>query len=427
MNDTQNSTSASEPRKRMPGDNPNKLNAKPRKGNRPRTQNSSSAPTKPMYKWIDPLPVVEPSNIDLQQTFESIPSGDFDVRPDLPSVIAQPFCSAFSSVACRTIQDENTIERVPHKIEALCYYKAAKQLYATMTDPEKSACQPLKSVYYDSSEVPAHMASALGMIGHIESQRGTILMRNAPTVMKRWIIEGLSRDPDSDIYHDPAKRDDYQDASNIVFPDTDGHLLVQRKIHERISELQRNTYTLKVDDVTLRYTIPDLTGDYQTYYDNIIEGQEYTDELKDLASLIQLTRTQWCARNDVPNNRPLDRCLLRVNLRLAEQHMTAAFLREQFEFCMSEYLVRDKSLVEGFFLVAPAPSTSHGFSSQLVTSEGNVARTVDIIPDSDMMYGLAYNPCTYVEIKPRVVAYSRRTAVQARHSLAAKDLTQVGI
>lgn len=410
----------------QPGSNPNTRNAKPRKGNRPRTKNIPSQPTKDLTtRWIDPLPQVPPIQADLRQNFETLPSGEFDLDFDLPERIATPFAKAFASVSRRTIENDELIDRVKSKIISIGYYKAAKQLYASMTTPEQSCNQPLKTVYYDEAKVPSHMAAALSMIGHIDSKFGKIYINNAPTLFKRWIVAGLYNDPDCDISKTIP-------PEQLVWKDSDGYSLLRRLCFTEIDNMRKVTYDVTLGDLSIKYSIPYLNEeetDFSEYYQSILPNEPFTDKLKDLISLLLLSRDHWIstAPTVVPNARDLTQCLNHLNLCLAPLTHCSPKLRTAFEHCMSEYIVNDSTLVEGLFNMSPSPQGDFGYGAQLVSSQRLVARTILPQSDADMTYGFTFSPLKSFKFNPRVVAYSKFSSEQSSSAFAQQDLKSLAI
>jgi hypothetical protein len=151
----------------IPGNSPNKMNMNKRKGAKPRTQNQPRGTKQPMdYSWADPIQGIPPIDpLDLTPSQVNIPAATIELQPDLPSQISAPFSSVFESLGLRTIQSAQSVEDGSTKLESLSYYKSARQLYASMTDTDKSKCQPLKAIFYDTTNIPVHMAAAISMIG----------------------------------------------------------------------------------------------------------------------------------------------------------------------------------------------------------------------------------------------------------------------
>jgi len=416
-------TYANNSNRHQPGSNPNKDNAKRRLNNRPRTKNSSSPPKATETRWIDPLPHVNPINADLTQNVVSLPSGEFEIDFDLPRRIAQPFADAFRSVSQRTIENIEVVTRASTKIEALGFYKAAKQLYSTMTDPEKGINQPLKIVYYDSSQVPTSMAAALSMIGHLDTKFGKFYLRNASTLFKRWIVNGLYIDPDSDLPDDIP-------ASAMVWNDHDGYNLIRRLVLNRVNDLRQNVYNIIIGEVPLRYSIPAFTDttDVVDYYNNILPDREFTEELRDLVSLYTLTRTNWVTGNAAfPNGRDQVAALARIGLVIAPETHADRNLRSEFEVCMASYMTSDSMHVSGLFNMTDSPSGQNGFAAQLVQATNNQASTTLPISDNDMSFGFAFNPLSDFSFSPRIVAYSKTSQEQAAAAIAQRDLRSIAI
>jgi len=403
---------------RKPGDNPNTLNARRRKNARPKTTNttSTSEHNKNMkFSWIDPLPqvdVIYPIGLDPQPA--SFPAGHVELRFDLPSVIADPFIQQFESVGDRTLLHEEIIKTGKKKMESQAYFKSARQLYSTMLDHEKSQNQPLKAVYYDETAIPSHMSAAIGIIGHMETKVGKVLVKHASTLFKRWIAKGLQIDPD-------ASQIDTVSADTLVWGDSDSRELAYELARKKIEDITNDVYTITVDNVTHHVSMPKLHNhNLDDYYAMISDQVPDATMLRGLVSLLNTSQNQW-NNNIIGNGFNFDDVLNHLNLTYAPEEYSVRVMREQFENCMSCYITGVRVHIESLLHVSPPPAGSNGYGAQLVKSNGIQANWEFPISDADAAMGFMFSPNESFTLTPKIVAYSRRDKNTVMSNFASRD------
>jgi len=384
-----------------PGDNPNKLNAK-RRGTRPKTKNSPSGTNNQMrLNWIDPLPVVDTiTPIGIEPNVDAIPAGEIDLDFFLPETISQPFADTVHSVADRLTLDDDQKEEITSHILALGYFKAARQLYSTMLDHEKTACQPLKSVYYDETPIPVHMAGALGIIGHIETKVGQVMIRDAPVLFRRWIVAGLQK---VDHFEDLAS------AENLVWSDSASLECVQRKARETINQLVERTYEVHIGANVATVSMPQLTDqDLDVYFGWIHNGVPEADRLRSCVSALQVTRAQWRTGENIPHDSDRDDICQAVGVVYAEDLCPEYVLRELFEDFCATHTTKVRAKLASLLIVGPPPAGSQGYGAQIVSAKGNQARWNMPLSDADVHLGYMFSPNQSFTLNPRLVGYSTR-------------------
>jgi hypothetical protein len=396
-----------------PGDNPNKLNRHTRKGPRPRTKNSSEPPKHRFeHAWVDPLPNVPPIDaLDMAEIPESIPAATVELDPLLPRHFAKPHCDLILSAAQNSHLTAQQALRVSNKLDALSHFKSARQLYSAMTDPEKSMCQPLKCVYYDSSEIPKHMAAAISMIGNFDSRIGRVEIANAPTLFRRWILQGLSSDPDI-----PKT---YPNALSSVWRDKDGKLLVNRLAQRELDELATVDYVIQEQHLSLaplrRAPSP------EAYYTWIPDHHPNAEALRDLTALISQSEDDWIANAPLLHGRDFTRALRLLGLSLCS--VSDSRMRDMFTDAMYDYIAGCEVHMRLFFNLGPAPQGSRGFAAQLVKSENNMAQYNLPLSDADRALGFLYGPCKSFTLNPSFVAFSRTRKKDGTAEFASRDAT----
>jgi len=399
----------------QPGMNPNVLNAKARQGARPKVKNSSSSSSSKMnLGWIDPLPVVNVIHpLGLEPNPEAIPAGEIELDFDLPMTIAEPFAQTINSVGDRIQLVDDDKETLMDQLRSLCFFKAARQLYSTMLDHEKAVNQPLKAVFYDETPVPSHMAGALGIIGHMETKVGTVMIRDAGLLFKRWVAQGL---------HLSGGREFTNNTHLLVWPDKDSYTMIQRVARDRIAELVKATYTVTVGDDELSVSMPQLVDqDLGLYYGQINDQVPDAETLRLLVSALQMTFRQYRDDDEIPNDDGRSDILRALNLRLAPEVYSVSSMREHFENWCSTYITDYKWRIESIFKVGPPPAGTTGYGAQTVSADGNTARWQFPLSDADLNIGYLFSPMRDFKLYPRMVGYSKRSRQAAAASFAAAD------
>jgi len=394
-----------------PGDNPNKLNRMSRKGPRPRTQNST-VPPKPKlsHTWVDPLPDVPAIDaLDMEEIVDTIPAAIVELEPTLPKTIVASHCNFVATAAQNTHLTANQAQRVSDKLDALVHYKSARQLYSAMTDPDKSLCQPLKCVYYDSAEIPCHLSAAISMIGNFDSRIGRVEVAHAPTLFRRWIAQGLTIDPDSSYHVD--------DPLSSVWRDADGKRLVDELAEEAITDLA--TVDFVRDEVHSSLAPLARAPDPETYFKWIPPDHPHVERLKDLTALIMQDGNDWKLGRPLPHGRNASTAVGHLGLHI--NSVTDSILRDRFTNAMHDYIAGSLVHMRTLFNLGPAPQGSRGFAAQLVSSHENRASYQMPLSDADRAIGFLYSPCAKFKMNPSFVAYSRRRKSDCVADFASRD------
>uniref|UniRef100_A0AAU8J753 Capsid protein n=1 Tax=Nigrospora oryzae partitivirus 2 TaxID=3231912 RepID=A0AAU8J753_9VIRU len=409
-------TSSSEGRTR-PGDNPNRLNAKRRSGARPQTKNSSGGSSQSMrLGWIDPLPQVDVIYpLGLEPNVEATPAGEVDLDFALPETIVQPFASVIESVGDRIMLDDTEKLKCDRALRSLSFFKAARQLYSTMQDHEKAANQPLKAVYYDETPIPLHMAGALGIIGHMQTKVGDVLVRDAGILFKRWVARGIQ------ICSPKHYRGD---CSALIWLDRESHKCIQRLARERIASLVKQTYTVKTGVIDITVSMPQLVDqDLNVYYNQINDNVPNADDIRHCVAALQSTYQQYRDDDDLPHGVTRQDIIASVGLVSAPRHFEIPALRDGFEDFISQYVTDIKWRIESVFKTGPPPAGSTGYGAQTVTSGAtdNTARWQFPLSDADVNIGYLFSPSKGFTLFPKMVGYARRSRDAAAAAFAQQD------
>lgn len=401
--------------KLKPGDNPNKLNARPR-GIRPKTKNSSGGNIDQSMRlnWIDPLPQVNTIYpLGLEPNPEEIPAGEIELDPQLPETIAAPFASVINSVGQRIQMTEPQIEQASDALTAFSYFKSARQLYSTLQDHEKSENQPLKAVYYDETPIPLHMSGAIGIIGHMDTKIGQVIIQDAGVLFKRWIAKGLS-----------YKVNFYDDNwTKFIWRGRDDFRCVQRVARQRIDDLTNQTYALRVDNQDLTVSMPKLIDqDLDEYHAQINDLVPNAFEIRRCVAALRMTYPQFRDGNDLPYDYPLADILTSTDLVDAVPIIDIPTMRDEFEDYVAFYTTDIKWRIESIFRVGPPPAGNTGYGAQTVQASGtNLARWQFPLSDADVNIGFLFSPAKSFTLHPRLVGYSKRRREAASAAFAQQD------
>jgi hypothetical protein len=403
-----------------PGDNPNKLNAKKRTGVRPQTKNSPNGKSNQSMKmgWVDPLPVVDTIYpLGLEPNVKKVVAGEVELDIHLPEVIATPFSDTVASVADRVQISSDDVETMQAAMKSLAFFKAARQLFSTMSDYEKSYNQPLKSVFYDETPIPLHMAGALGMIGNIQTKVGEVQIRDISLLFKRWIAMGL-KESSRDFTSYPGLNGQ---PNKFVWLTRDGHEAAKRRAREKIDELVKATYTVDHNGTTYTVSMPQLTDqDLATYYGQINNDVPHADELRALVAGLEASFHDF--RDDtLPHGQNRFDFLAGVDMVEAPDSYSIENLRENFENWNSEYITQVKWRIESVFKVGPPPAGDQGFGAQTVSSTDNTAEWQFPLSDADVNIGFLFSPCKSFNLSPRLIGYSQRKREVAQAKFAYAD------
>lgn len=402
----------------QPGDNPNKRNAqrrgnvRPKRTNQPAGSNSTSTMR---LAWIDPLPQVDAIHpLGLEPNVDSIPAGEITLTPSLPSTIAQPFMDTVEATADRLFIDDDQKEEMKQHLHAQSYFKASRQLYSTMQDHEKAANQPLKAIYYDEEPIPLHMAGALGIIGHMDTKVGQVLIRDAGVLFKRWILQG-TKIANPDLFH-------RINSERAIWDDRDSFRAVQRAAREKIADLVRTPYTLTIDNVDHTVSMPQLQDqDLELYYNQISNVVPNAEDLRLCVSALQATHRQWETGENLPHDNDREDISTALDMDYAGDLAPVRNLRELFEDFTATHVTTVRAKIQSIFKTGPPPAGSNGYGAQTVKSERNQAHWTMPLSDADVNIGFLFSPNQSFTLNPRLVGYSRRLRETASASFAAAD------
>jgi hypothetical protein len=339
----------------------------------------------------------------------SIPAATVELEPTLPQTIAESHCAFVVTAAQNTDLTAAQAMRVSSKLSAITHFKCARQLYSAMTEPDKSNCQPLKAIYYDTAEVPVHIGAAISIIGNFDSKIGRVEISHAPTLFRRWILKGLCIDPDVRVND--------EDPLQAIWRDPDGKKLIDKLATNRINELA--TVDFIRNDVHTSFAPLFRAPDPQTYFEWIPDDHPHSLVLRDLTALVMQDRSQWLSGAPLEHGRDSHAAVRHLGLHF--NGMTDSMLREHFTSAMHDHIAGTLVHFRILFKLGPAPQGSRGFAAQLVSSKENQATYQLPLSDADRAIGFLYSPCSKFEMNPSFIAYSRRRRTDGTADFAARD------
>jgi len=400
----------SENRPSEAGDNPNKNNAKPRKNYRPKSKNGNP-PTPPQDSqgkiiFAEPdlhAPPLSEVKIERLKYVATPNAGEITLKIRLPLTIVDPFQDLVDQVAHRNLYFDPQMIQARTLLTAQAFFKAARQLYATMEPVDMSVLQPLKSVYYDNAEVPEKLAHALGLIGTFDTLIGRFGIKHSATLFLRWIAEGLN------ISHEMLGIQALvMDCEKLVWPVQDSvDLIVQKAKDQLREEILGTSAELTLADGTTIFVSPEYIDpsvpDYDPvgYHDRISDTWMNAQRMRNLVMLTTVNRTNL--QNGVLSfgtlgNVPVDDLLLEIDLFRANGNgYDFNNMRDSFaNFQVVYQRVAIPKLVTIFKMTAPTTS-DNGSDAQLVSANSYTANARFPVSDSGLAFGYMFDPSQAVD------------------------------
>lgn len=402
----------------LPGDNPNKRYAQRRRENRPRSKNSQlvTPPREETLKWVDPLPVVDPQPIELSSQLESSIAGYVELKHDLPQRIAEPFASLFESVAQRTNIPQDVITVGAASLHSLAYLKAAKQLYSTLSDPDKSGLQPLKPIFYDTAKIPIHMGTALSMIGNFDSKLGQIEVRDGALLFKRWVAEGLKINPDTDY----TEGEGSVDTAKLVWYDKPSKRYIDRICREFLNDCHQDNFAVEIETGAIQVSVPLVNATIDGYR-SVNDAYPRAVAMRQAIAFLLQSERDYINRRPLQFGHTIEEVIDSLLLELAPVEYSDAEMRNAFEDAMKDYITGVSVHIDAILKTGEPTAGSTGHAAQIISSEKNAAKFQLPLSDADRALGYMFNPCNVFEINPRFVAYGRRQTGETAFTFARRD------
>jgi len=328
----------------------------------------------------------------------------------------------FESASKRTFLDEESATSCASALKGQCHFKACKQLFSTLNAEEQSNLQPLKPVFYETTEIPKHMSAALSMIGHFDTKLGKVEVRDAPNLFRRWLLKGLlSFDCDfKDIIDNNIKKEiTMEDANNMVFRDSYGKMLLDRLATEKLKLYHDDPFTITLNGTAIPCSVPLM--DAKSDINSINTIYPNADNMTKMMKILKMSKKDFASGKD-PGDDTWDNLLGPLGLNIAPSYLTDSVLRQLFNECTRTYTTDFGIHISAILEIGAPPSGDSGFSAQTICSDGNAGTTSLPLSDSDRMMGFTYSPCTGFYINPKFKIYGQRTDTQLRSEMAKRDL-----
>jgi hypothetical protein len=224
--------------------NPNVQNAKRRGGIRPKSVNTPRDSKSSSFRWIDPLPVPVSVDTDFAPFHEMEYSGEFELKPDFPSVVAEPFKAALDGLVFRTTGDTTLANAMSPEIEAMTYIKTAQKMYGTMTPDVVSRVQPLKGVHYDDHEFIDGALKLVDMVGNFETKLGKFRIKHQETTFRRLVVSGLSR---SLVASKTLALPDDVSPETLIWPGEESVQIIHELANEQMALLRARDFRIRIN------------------------------------------------------------------------------------------------------------------------------------------------------------------------------------
>jgi hypothetical protein len=231
--------------------NPNVQNAKRRGGIRPKSVNTPRDSKSSSIKWIEPLPQPVSVDTDFAPFHEMEYSGLFELKPDFPSTVAEPFNAALDGLVYRTTGDTTLATAIKPELEAMTYIKTAQKMYGTMTQDVVSRVQPLKAVHYDDHEFIDGALKLIDMVGNFESRLGKFRLKYQEIAFRRLIVCGLNK---SLVAAPALALPAGLDPEKLIWPGEESIQLIHELANEQMALLRKRDYRIRINMDTLTPT-----------------------------------------------------------------------------------------------------------------------------------------------------------------------------
>lgn len=381
--------------------------------------NDQSSPTQgnpqPEFRWCEPIDAknIDPELPPLTAVRESLPIGFIELRSSLPETIAEADNSFVLSILEQKAPTALTAQEAKDAILSQCYFRAARQLYSSMTEDERYRCRLLQGIFYDTTPIPSFLNNAIAMIGHFRCEFGEVRIRHAEVLLRRWVVIGLETGNELQTGEKLTRLM----LSQAVFRDRSSKILVNSLIEERVKRISKSSFKVKSHAGLLRVFHP-LLACNEDGLNRVSENYPYHLEMRRLIMLHRMTHFEWRTAETIAGV-PIQIVLDYLGVRLVV--LSDEELYRCFTFALRRYWADYKSLVEEAFEVAEPVATGFGNACQTVSSDDLQATFALPLSDQDISMGFMYNPAVKFEFKPRFCAYSKNTGKEMRTARLQKE------
>lgn len=381
-----------------PGDNPNKAKTQRRKSNRPRTRNQSKG------KGNNTNPDFVPSNIGLLSVCDPI-LGYADLDPNLPYAISAGFEPILESVFNSTFLDD-----LRKDFASIIYFKAARQLYATLTYAEKSTLAAYQAVFNEETHIPNSVANILSMVGHFDyDAKGQIIINHASYLFQRWLYTGAVQKSTLDFVP--------------LWKDRNSYDYIQYVAEKRMAELSDRE--ISVDLVTpdgtnqrCRFRIaPYQRGDDETIHTASISyfDESERDTIMKIRKIINTTETEYLEG-------ALDNQTLKaINAKMVNPLIESLHTHNSI---LLKWNNKYRYSFESKIRCGPAPTNKSGTVSQLIGPDNNCASIHPLLSSSDDENGVGwlFLPCSNFKVVGKQRFYSSKLKESIISEMCRTDL-----
>lgn len=331
----------------------------------------------------------------------------------MPDTIAEADNGFVMSVLEQKAPTTPTAQEAKDAVISQCYFRAARQLYSSVTDDERYRCRSLQGIFYDTIPIPSFLNRAMAMIGHFRCEFGEVRIRHAEVLLRRWIAIGLLMAKELPSCEKVSRLM----LTHAVFRDKSSKLLINSLIEERMKRISKSSFKVKGHAGVLRVFHP-LLACNEDGLNRVSENYPYHAEMRRLIMLHRMTHSEWQTVESI-DSVPIQIVLDYLGVRLIE--LNDEELYRSFTFSLRRYWADYKSLVEEAFDVSEPVATGYGYACQIVSSNDLQATFALPLSDPGISMGFMYNPAVNFEFKPRFCAYSKNTAKEMRAAALQKE------
>lgn len=383
--------------------NPNAASLKSRKNYRPRKRNTPvEKKTEAKMNWVEPLRVPIPPHFRpfaASQKHEYV--GSIALNLHSVDLITQPLLSVLEHVGDTTNQ-QRYFDVMKH-LRSVAFLMVAKQIYTAASDLEKSALQPVKSVFYWNPSLPDRMVDLCAIYGDVNTRIGRFKVAHTQHTFHRLIeiagrIQALTFNQILDA-HSTANLID--NVGTLVWDLDDAPTII--KSHARdIIDVQRNlSFDCRIPNNAAQVSIPEPapTDDFTSYLAKISPLIGDTTSRR-IATVVHLHNNptfsvlrSLTTRDNAPENSDPTLIQLRTDAgNVAQRHrMVVANSQKMQQALLSPWM-------HSIFHLKPMASSENGTAAQMVIrSEARYHYEAPFpLSDSDAFVGIALQPAVRV-------------------------------
>jgi len=377
------------------GDNPNKSKAKTRKNYRPKAKNTVAGSEPKAYGTYiaEPAPTVPPTIGEIDQSNVEVLHGTYSLDIRSVSNMSRPFSQI--AIGSSVEYDAPQLGVASLMLAPAAYILAARQMYETFTDYDKSSLQPLKNVYYWRGKLPEQLNLLLGGLGNIKTKMGLIGVANPVHTFLRFVAAAKK------IFDDPDSEPEYlaSTCEGLVWDVPDFFGVMEPKVQNLLDIFYATTVGVQIGDAAIQVLPAKPGNDLVSYYDYLTVLGVTDQEASVVVRAIGLLRAKSFAF--LNHDLSVD---LRTRLGVQLADPTLRELSSFVDTFVREYETLNFVHLDRIFKMAEGPTVASGRLSSLVESQHSDRYAESVLPmsDADAYVGFLSAPCSSSSLKPRI-------------------------